>query len=329
MGTNPSVACLPLRQTGRQEVYPEMSPAWPSSALRVIERGWLSSNQLLCFDDGGATVVDTGYVTDGAETLRLIEVALAGRPLRRIVNTHLHSDHAGGNALLQDRHGCAIWIPPGEHEAVAEWDEDRLSYRATSQLCPRFHPDHVFQPHDTLRLGGEDWTVLPAQGHDHAMVMLWCDRLGVLASADALWQKSFGVIFPELAGVSGFAEQAATLDLIASLDPAWVIPGHGAPFTEVAPSLDAARSRLQWLQDEPQRHTEHALKVLLAFKLLEARRMTLADLTGVVQASRDAMAGLRAHLSDDVAALAAGLADQLVRSGVAIWQDGRLVARSG
>lgn len=306
-----------------------MSPTWPCPALRVIERGWLSSNNMLCFDEDGATVVDTGYVTDGDETVRLIEVALEGRPLRRIVNTHLHSDHAGGNALLQARHGCAIWIPPGEHEAVAEWDENRLSYRATSQLCPRFRHDHVFQPHDTLRLGGEDWTVLPAAGHDHAMVMLWCERLGVLASADALWQTSFGVIFPELAGVSGFAEQGATLDLIADLDPRWVIPGHGAPFHEVAPSLAAARSRLQWLQNEPRRHTDHALKVLLAFKLLEARHMSLAELTAVVQASHDAMPGVRAHLSDDVAALTARLADQLVHSGVATWQDGRLVARSG
>ncbi len=306
-----------------------MSRPWPSPALRVIERGWLSSNQLLCLDDEGATVVDTGYVTDGAETLRLIDAALEGRPLRRIVNTHLHSDHAGGNALLQAQHGCAIWIPHGEHEAVAEWDEDRLSYRATSQQCPRFHPDHVFRPHDTLRLGDEDWTVLPAQGHDHAMVMLWCDRLGVLASADALWQKSFGVIFPELAGVSGFAEQAATLDLIASLAPAWVIPGHGAPFDEVAPSLAAARARLQWLRDEPQRHTDHALKVLLAFKLLEVRHMTLAELTAVVQASCEAMAGLRAHLPEDVEALTADLAAQLVRLGVATQQQGVWVARSG
>ncbi len=86
---------------------------------------------------------------------------------------------------------------------------------------------------------------------------------------------------------------------------------------------------MQWLQDEPRRHTDHALKVLLAFKLLEARHMSLADLTAVVQASHDAMPGVRAHLSDDVAALTARLADQLVRSGVAAWQDGRLVARAG
>ena len=306
-----------------------MSPIWPSPALRVIERGWLSSNHLLGFDEDGATVVDTGYVTDGDETVRLIDVALEGRPLRRIVNTHLHSDHAGGNALLQARHGCAIWIPPGEHEAVAEWDEDRLSYRATSQLCPRFRHDHVFQPHDTLRLGGEDWTVLPAAGHDHAMVMLWCERLGVLASADALWQTSFGVIFPELAGVSGFAEQGATLDLIADLAPRWVSPGPAAPFHEVAPSLAAARSRLQWLQNEPRRHTDHALKVLLAFKLLEARHMSLGELTALVQTLLDTLPGLRQQADDDAQALTARLIAQLTRTGAVTWCDGMLVPRVG
>ena len=325
-----------------------MSPSqsWPCPTLQVLERGWLSSNNLLFSDDDGVTVVDTGYVTDSAETLRLIDAALAGRPLRRIVNTHLHSDHAGGNAALQAHHGCEIWIPHGEHEAVAEWDEDRLSYRATSQTCPRFRHDHVIQPHDTLRLGSEDWLVLPAAGHDHAMVMLWCEHLGILASADALWQKGFGVIFPELAGVPGFAEQAATLDLIADLDPRWVVPGHGAAFDTVQPSLAAARDRLQWLQDDPSRHTDHALKVLLAFKLLEARHMTLADLTAVMQTTHDAMPGLRAPLPIELAALggvdavgkASAVADvaeltvklvaQLVRAGVASWQDDKLVANT-
>ncbi len=69
----------------------------------------------------------------------------------------------------------------------------------------------MLQPGEAIELGGESWRVLPAAGHDHAMVMFWCERQGVLISADALWQKGFGVIFPELAGIAGFAEQAPTL----------------------------------------------------------------------------------------------------------------------
>lgn len=297
------------------------------SCIRVIERGWLSSNNIVFLDDDGATVVDTGYVTHGGDTLRLIDEALAGRTLRRIINTHIHSDHAGGNSLLQARHGCTIWIPPGEAELVDTWDEDRLSYRRTSQQCPRFAYDGLIHPNDTLHLGGEDWRVLPAAGHDHAMVMLWCERLGTLISADALWQKGFGVIFPELAGIPGFAQQKATLDLIAQLQPRLVIPGHGAPFTEVDAALQAAQSRIRWLTEAPRRNVDNALKVLLAFKLLEARRLTLAELGDMVRASVQGNVAMQAHYPHDPEAMAAFLASELVRAGAATREGETLVAR--
>lgn len=310
-------------------------------AVVVLERGWLSSNNIVFLDDAPA-VVDTGYVTHANETLRLLDGALAGRPLRRIVNTHLHSDHAGGNAALQaraqaehDRHkgwaGLHTLIPPGEADLVDSWDEDRLSYRHTSQQCPRFAYDGLIAPGDTLRLGGEDWQVLPAAGHDHAMVMLWCERLGILISADALWQKGFGVIFPELMGVGGFAEQAATLDLIGQLAPRVVIPGHGAPFSEdggaVTAALQAAHSRIAWLSEDPRRNADNALKVMLAFKLLEARRLSLSALTGMVEASFAGNPAMRALYPAEPEAIAALMAQELVRVGAASLQDGMLVAR--
>lgn len=297
-------------------------------SLRVLERGWLSSNQILLFDDDGATVVDTGYVTEVDDTLRLIDQALAGRPLKRIVNTHLHSDHAGGNAALQDRHDCVTWIPPGESEAAAVWDEDRLSYRPTSQQCPRFRFDALVHPHQTLRLGGEDWTVLPAEGHDDAMVMLWCDRQGVLVSADALWEKGFGVIFPELVGEAGFEAQAATLALIADLAPRVVIPGHGASFTAVQPALEAAQARLNWLRNEPVKHAEYALKVLVSFKLMEARSLSQSAIEAIVQAAFDRQPALAAlYAGREVAAVARDVVAQLARSGaVQIRLDGGIDA---
>lgn len=298
-----------------------------SERLHVIERGWLSSNQIVFFDEDGATVVDTGYAAEGDETVRLVEAALDGRPLRRILNTHLHSDHAGGNAVLQARHGCTVWIPPGDSEAVAQWDEARLSYRQTSQLCPPFRHDGLIHPGQMLTLGGVDWQVLTAAGHDNAMVMLWCEREGLLVSADALWQKGFGVIFPELAGDSGFAEQQATLDLIGQLQPRRVIPGHGAPFDNVAASLAAAQDRLHWLREEPRRNTENALKVLLAFKLLERRRMSPGELSDIVQASLAHNAVMRSHLSADHEAVAAQAVQQLCAAGVAMQVDGHLQAR--
>ena len=309
--------------------HPFCHPLLPD-AIQVLERGWLSSNNIVFADDEVPTVVDTGYVTHADTTLTLLQQALTGRPLGRILNTHLHSDHAGGNAMLTAHFGCETWIPPGDAALVNRWDEARLSYRRTGQQCPPFRYDALLQPHSVVGLGGEDWTVLPAMGHDHAMVMLWCERLGLLISADALWQKGFGVIFPELQGISGFAEQAATLDLIGQLQPSVVIPGHGAPFGEhdgaVSAALAAARSRIQWLSEEPRRNADNALKVLLAFKLLEAQRMTLDALAALVQASFDGNPAMRDLYPADPQGIAAFMADELVRVRAATRDGDAVVA---
>lgn len=297
------------------------------AGLQVFERGWLSSNNIVFAQDDEPAVIDTGYVTHGAQTETLVEGALGGRPLARIVNTHLHSDHAGGNARLQRRWpGCKILIPPGQREAVDAWDEEALTYTFTGQQCERFHHDATLTPGQVLGLGGMDWQVLPAGGHDNDMVMLWCEREGVLISADALWRHGFGVIFPELAGLSGFAQQQATLELIASLDPRVVVPGHGAPFTEVAEAVQNAQSRIAWLAEDPKRNADNALKGLVAFCLLDRRRMTLDEIEQLVGTQLLARPGIAPHYPPDPPRLAAWVAEQLVRVGAARRVDDALEA---
>ena len=61
------------------------------ASLRVFERGWLSSNNVLLVDDTRTALVDTGYATHAAQTVALVRHALGARPLDLIVNTHLHS----------------------------------------------------------------------------------------------------------------------------------------------------------------------------------------------------------------------------------------------
>jgi glyoxylase-like metal-dependent hydrolase (beta-lactamase superfamily II) len=240
--------------------------------LAVLERGWLSSNNVV-FAQGVTAVVDTGYVAHSAQTVALVARALAGQSLRLIVNTHLHSDHCGGNAALRAAFPSSrTVIPPGQAGAVARWDEEALSYRPTGQECARFTFDGVLRPGDVLRLGLQDWEVHAAPGHDPHSVVLFERISRTLISADALWQNGFGVVFPELEGEPAFSEVAATLDLIEGLDARFVIPGHGAPFggaSGVAAALGRARSRLEGFAASPRRHAAHAMKVLIKFKLLE------------------------------------------------------------
>ena len=247
--------------------------------MRVFERGWLSSNNVLLFDDiASATLVDSGYVSHRDQTLALVKSGLGGRRLVRIVNTHLHSDHCGGNALLQQEWTARIAIPPGHAEAVARWDEDILTFRATGQRCDRFRCDEVLQPDAMLRAGERDWRVLAAPGHDPHSIMLWDPEDRILISADVLWQHGFGSIFPEIEGESGFAEQATMLDRIANLAPRLVIPGHGAPFSDVDAALDRARRRLKALSSDAARNARQVAKTLIKFYLLEVRSLPFAAL---------------------------------------------------
>jgi glyoxylase-like metal-dependent hydrolase (beta-lactamase superfamily II) len=242
------------------------------ATMRVFERGWLSSNNVLFFDDRAtATIVDTGYATQAEQTVALVEGALHGRWLARIVNTHLHSDHCGGNAALKRRFGAQILIPPGMAAAVGAWDEDALTFAATGQVCDPFAFDALLAPGERVRLGGGDWEIIASPGHDPHSVMLWCEADGILISADALWQHGFGAIFPEIEGASGFAEQRAMLEKIAELQPRLVIPGHGAPFTDVREALARAHARLAALAESPERNARHVARVLIKFHLLQVR----------------------------------------------------------
>lgn len=245
------------------------------ASMRVFERGWLSANNVLFIDDAtqDTTLVDTGYVSHAAQTVALVEAALDGRPLRRVINTHLHSDHCGGNAALQQRWQPRTAIPAAEAAAVSAWDAQALTFDATGQQCARFTFDALLHDGDTLRLGGIEWQVIAAPGHDPHAVVLFAPAQRILVSGDALWENGFGVIFPELDGESGFAEQAAILGLIETLDARLVIPGHGRVFDDVAGALARARSRLDYLQADPLRNATHAIRVLLKFKLLEAQAL--------------------------------------------------------
>jgi glyoxylase-like metal-dependent hydrolase (beta-lactamase superfamily II) len=260
----------------------------PLAGLTVLERGWLSSNNVLIHaapGEAGAVLVDTGHVNHAEQTLALMRHALAGRPLAVLVNTHLHSDHCGGNATLQRAFGVPLAIPPGQADAVQVWDEAVLSYRDTGQRIERFVAQQRLEPGEPLRAGGRDWQVIEAPGHDPDAVLLFDPASGVLIAGDALWEDGFGVVFPEIAGAHGFDDVAAVLDVIERLPVRCVVPGHGAPFGDVAAALARARRRLAGFMADPRRHARHAVKVLIKYHLMEEREQAFDALCDWVAAT--------------------------------------------
>lgn len=256
------------------------------AGVTVFERGWLSANNILLTGSGPTSLVDSGYCTHADQTLDIVKQSLAGRALEQLVNTHLHSDHCGGNAALQEKFPLLeTFIPPGQAEQVRNWDPVALTYVPTGQLCPRFSITNVLVPGSEIALGQHAWQIHGAPGHDPHSIVLFEPQSSTLISADALWESGFGVVFPELEGNDAFADVAATLDLIEQLDPRIVIPGHGRIFYTVRSALDVARKRLDGFTANPRKHALHAAKVLLKFKLLELQRLKLADFGRWAQAT--------------------------------------------
>lgn len=262
-------------------------PAPLPPGITVLERGWLSANNVVCIGPEGAAVVDTGYCTHSEQTVALVQGLLGAQPLQRIFNTHLHSDHCGGNAALQDRWpALRTAIPPGLAAAVAAWDPLALGYERDGQVCPRFRHQDLVLPGTEIQLGDRCWQVHAAPGHDPDSVVLFEPRSGTLISADALWESGFGIVFPELDGDdAAFDEVSSTFDLIEGLRPQWVIPGHGRVFRFGHDVLGRARERLEAFVRHPSRHAHHAAKVLLKFRLLEMRQMAFDELVCWVEST--------------------------------------------
>ncbi len=289
------------------------------AGVTVFERGWLSSNNVLICGEAGCAMVDSGYSTHSAQTLALVAPALNGRSLDLLLNTHLHSDHCGGNAALQQTYPhLQTHIPPGHAEFVQNWNPHALTYTPTGQICPPFRFDAVLQPGTDIQLGDTPWQVHAAPGHDPHSVILFEPVSSVLISADALWERGFGVVFPELEGADAFGAVADTLDLIEALAPAVVIPGHGRVFTDVGPSIAFARERLRGFQANPAKHIQHAAKVLLKFKLLETQSQTLQNFIAWAQGTPYFAQIHRTHFAPtEFGQWAEGLVDDLVRVGAA------------
>src|SRR5207245_4781586 len=104
---------------------PHLPPKLPLKlppTMRILERGWLSSNNILFLGREQTALVDSGYATHAPQTLALVRQGLQGRRLDRLINTHLHSDHCGGNAALQAEYACRTTIPAAEAAKVRDWD---------------------------------------------------------------------------------------------------------------------------------------------------------------------------------------------------------------
>jgi glyoxylase-like metal-dependent hydrolase (beta-lactamase superfamily II) len=295
--------------------------------LHVFVRDWLSANHVLLKSRDGNVLVDSGYGRHAPLTLALLATprGLGDEPLAWLVNTHCHSDHVGGNAAVADRYACPIAIPQGEAAAVERWDTRALLLDYADQTVDRFAFSSILVPGSNHVWGDLEWQALAAPGHDMGALVFYNAEHGILISGDALWHQGFGLVMPPQIDPEALPATRRTLEMLAALDVRVVIPGHGEPFADVAAALDRAFKRVAAFEADPLRAARHALKALLAFTLLDRRRLPLdgmADYVDRVGVYRDFNA-LFFQLPPQ--RLADTLIGELVRAGAARSEHGWLL----
>ena len=289
-------------------------------------RGWLNCNQIVMLAPGDNVLVDSGYCTHRERTLELLAggAGFDRQPLERLVNTHCHSDHMGGNAAIANAYGCRVTIPAGEVKHVDPWTPQSAWMAQFDQRADPFRFDDTIAQGETFEGGGYEWEAYAAPGHDMDALMFFEPVHRILISGDALWEKGMGFVWPEEGANACIEAAREALATIERLAPAIVIPGHGAAFFDARGSIANVRSKLDAFARDPAKNARHVVKAMFVVALLDRESMQAADVPAYLARVPCYRELSERFLGLDCAALADWLLADLARAG-AITVDSGIV----
>jgi len=307
-----------------QLVYPLGEPPEPGVA-REIAPGvdWVRMplpfalkwiNLWLLEDGDGWTIVDTGIAMEQTREYwrAIFEAKLDGKPVKRVICTHMHPDHMGLAGWICRKFGATLWMSRLEYitgrmlvadtgrEAPEEgvqfyraagWDEDALdSYKvrfggfgkAVSKVPDAYKR---IADGDTIEIGGRPWRVITGNGHCPEHVCLWQEELKLFISGDQVLPRisSNVSVFPTEPDGDPLADWIASCKKLLGAAPndVLVLPAHNEPF-------HGLHERLQNLIDGHERALDRVLsrirqeprRAIDLFGALFARKIG-ADLIGM------------------------------------------------
>lgn len=329
--------------------YPFAEPPAPGETIEVapgvrwvrmplpFALKWI--NLWLIEDGDGWTVVDTGVQTSETKALwrTIFAESIEGRPVRRVIVTHMHPDHVGLAGWMTRKFGCELFMTRLEYitcrmlvadtgreapEAgvkfyrAAGWDQEDLDRyvdrfggfgKGVSQLPDAYHR---LEDNQEISIGGRSWRVVTGCGHSPDHACLWQPDLNVFISGDQILPRisSNVSVFPTEPAADPLSDWLRSCRKLRDLLPAdcLVLPAHNEPFYGAHKRLDAlmaghetALERVRLRLDPPKR----AIDLFGAMFARAIDRDTLGMATGETIAHLNCLIGrglVTAETSDGV-----------------------------
>lgn len=224
----------------------------------------LGAINLWLIDDGDSwAVVDTGMRRlDAADSWQAsFDEVLCGRPIKRVIATHMHPDHCGLAGWLIDRFGGELLMSQLEylgarlHEgetADVMPDAARAFYRRAGWSAEEIARHMIYfgnsgrgiypmprsfqrlRPGDLMTIGGNEWRIVIGSGHSPEHVCLYCPALKLFISGDQVLPgiSSNVSVHPVEPDANPLADWFTSLSAIGDQveDDVLVLPAHNLPF---------------------------------------------------------------------------------------------------
>jgi cyclase len=180
--------------------------------------------------DEGVFIVDTQFAPMAPKILAAIR-KLSDKPIKYIVNTHVHVDHAGGNEALAKADGAKI-IGHENILKVMSGAKDGTSddrFRA----APGARPTETFTDRKTVHFNGEDIELIHiSAAHSLGDTIVFFRGSNVISGGDVFAIVRYPVVDFDGGGrvtgmISGLNQIVALSDPAKVKGKTYIIPGHG------------------------------------------------------------------------------------------------------
>lgn len=294
--------------------------------VEFLQRAYPSANSVL-LRGRRPVLVDTGFGADAPALMAWLgQRGLHARDLVLVVNTHWHSDHAGGNHAFESGYGTPIAAQAEEAALVNARDPDACRAEWLQQPVEPYQVARPLRGGDTVSTGGTAWLVVGTPGHTAGHLSLYSAEHGILILGDALHDADVGWLNPYREGPDSLDRAQETVERLAALPARIGLSGHGPPIMDLPAALDRGRRRLASWKAEPERIAWHACKRIFSHNLMVCDGLAEAAITPALMGApwfRDHAVGAFGLTPE---AFVPALVKEMLRSGAAAWSEDRLIA---